>query len=205
MNPWSNTIRDLCNTAGIDPGPVIVALGDRINKEASRQRCNPIFKKFVSQKAMYSAEMHCEAVLASLLNYPGGGGDELRKYFEDSDNNVIAVSKPCCLVCWHLLKVLRGNSEDFDVRGHHKNLYQVELPQWLPLDVVVNVTAEFENILLRQIRIMQRRSRHSPSHSVDSQGGGGVSPDSSDGEEDTVAFQRGKETYDYIHIRDDLQ
>jgi hypothetical protein len=82
MNSWSNTIRDLCNTAGINPGPVIVALGDRINKEASRQRCNPIFKKFVSQKAMYSAEMHCEAVLASLLNYPGGGGDELRKYFE---------------------------------------------------------------------------------------------------------------------------
>ena len=67
MNPWSNTIRDLCNAAGIDPGPVIVALGDRINKEASRQHCNPIFKIFATKKSTYSAEVHCEAVLASLL------------------------------------------------------------------------------------------------------------------------------------------
>jgi len=82
MNPWSNTVRDLCNTAGIDSGPVIVALNARINKEASRQRCNPIFTKFFSETAMYSAGVHCEAVLASLLKYPGGGGDELRKHFE---------------------------------------------------------------------------------------------------------------------------
>jgi len=82
MNPWSDTITDLCNTAGINPGPVIVALGARIKKEASQPRCNAIFKKFFATKAMYSAEVHCEAVLASLLKYPGGGGDELRKHFE---------------------------------------------------------------------------------------------------------------------------
>jgi hypothetical protein len=82
MNPWFNTISDLCNTAGIDPGPVIVALNDRINKEASQTHRNPIFTKFSSQDALYSAGVHCEAVLASLLKYPSGGGDELRKHFE---------------------------------------------------------------------------------------------------------------------------
>jgi hypothetical protein len=82
MNPWSDTITDLCNTAGIDPGPVVAALGARIKKEASRPSCNAIFNKFSATKAMYSAGVHCEAVLASLLKYPGGGGDELRKHFE---------------------------------------------------------------------------------------------------------------------------
>jgi len=31
---------------------------------------------------MYSAKVHCEAVLASLLKYPTCGGDEIRKHFE---------------------------------------------------------------------------------------------------------------------------
>jgi hypothetical protein len=64
--------------------------------------------------------------------------------------------------------------------------------------VVVEVTDKFEKILLRQIRIMQRRSKHAPSYSVDSLGG--ISPDSSDGEEDTIALQRVGSTNDY-HLR----
>jgi hypothetical protein len=82
---------------------------------------------------------------------------------------------------------LRGDSDNFHVRGHHKNLSQVELPQWLPVEVVVKVTTAFENILLREIRTMQHHSKHGPSYSGDSRGR--VSPDSSDGEEDTVMFQ----------------
>jgi hypothetical protein len=82
MNPWSDTITDLCNAADINPEPVINALSARIGKEASKKRCNAIFKKFHNAKPMYSAGVHCEAVLASLLKYPGNGGDELRKHFE---------------------------------------------------------------------------------------------------------------------------
>jgi hypothetical protein len=113
------------------------------------------------------------------------------------------MSKLCCLVCWHLLKILWGNSEDFHVRGYHKNLYPVELPQWLPVEVVTKVTAEFEDILLREIRIMQRRSMHGPSDSVESQGG--IIPDSSDGEEDTEMFLQDDDDneYAYVAFKDD--
>jgi hypothetical protein len=45
------------------------------------------------------------------------------------------VSKLCCPVCWELLKILRNNdSTDLYVDGHHATLFQVELPEWLPLD-----------------------------------------------------------------------
>jgi len=86
---------------------------------------------------------------------------------------------------------LRGDSEDFHIHGHHKNLSQVELLQWLPLDVVVEVMAAFENILLCEIIIMQHCSKHTPSHYHDNQGGR-VSPDSSDGEDDTGVHQTSK-------------
>ena len=97
---------------------------------------------------------------------------------------------------------MRSKSDDFLVRGHHKNLYLVELPQWLPREVVVKVTAEFEQILLDQIRIMHRRGKHAHSHSVDSLGG--ISHDSSDGEEDTN-FQTDTKRYEYLPISDRLK
>jgi len=98
---------------------------------------------------------------------------------------------------------LRGNSKDFHVRGHHKNLTQVELPQWLPRDVVVEVTTAFEKILLREIESMQRRTKHAPGHSGDSKG---VSPDSFDGEDDIATFQRRKKRSNFSFlIRDGVQ
>jgi len=111
------------------------------------------------------------------------------------------VSKLCCPVCWHLLRILRGDSKDFQVRGYHKNLYQVELPQWLPVEVVMEVTAAFEDILLREIRIMQRRNKHGPSDSVKSRGG--ISPDSSEGEEDTETFLQDDDDDAYVPFKDD--
>ena len=45
MNPWSSTISDLCKKAGIDSGPVIDHLHDRIRREVKHSECNPIFKK----------------------------------------------------------------------------------------------------------------------------------------------------------------
>ena len=114
------------------------------------------------------------------------------------------MSKLCCLGCWHLLRVLRGNSKDFHVRGHHNNLTQVELPQWLPCNVVVEVTTAFEKILLREIESLQRRTKVAPSHSGDSLGG--LSPESSDGEDDIAMFQRRKERSNFPFLaRDGVQ
>ena len=85
MNPWSSTISDVCEKAGIDPGPVIDHLLDRIQREVKHSECNPIFKNFDPERTeviMYTGRVHCEAALASLLKYPDGGDDDLRKHFE---------------------------------------------------------------------------------------------------------------------------
>src|ERR1700735_2738385 len=107
---------------------------------------------------------------------------------QNFDNSVIAVSKLCCPVCWELIKILRNNdSTNFHLDGHHKTLFQVELPEWLPLEIVVKLTSRFEEILLKQIEtIMQRHKRHAINPS--GQSGDGLGSDSSEGEDDTIGW-----------------
>ena len=103
---------------------------------------------------------------------------------QNLDNSTIAVSKPCCPVCWELLKILRNKaSTNFHVNGYHKTLSQVELPEWLPLEIVLKLTARFETILLGQIKRMVKR--HKEIH-PSGQSGDGLSSDSEDGEDDLV-------------------
>jgi hypothetical protein len=103
---------------------------------------------------------------------------------QNFDNSVISVSKPCCPVCWELIKLLRNDkSTDFHLDGHHKTLSQVELPEWLPVQIVEELTARFENILLTQIETLTpRRKRHAFNPSGQSRND--LSSDSSEGEED---------------------
>jgi hypothetical protein len=103
---------------------------------------------------------------------------------QNFDNSVISVSKPCCPVCWELIKLLRNNkSTNFHLDGHHKTLSQVELPAWLPVQIVEKLTARFEDILLTQIEILTpRRKRHAFNPSGQSRND--LSSDSSEGEED---------------------
>jgi hypothetical protein len=86
MNPWSSTISDLCQKADIDSGPVIDYLSDRIRREVKHTACNPIFKTFnpePTESIMYTSRVHCEAALASLMEYPcGRGDDDLQKHFK---------------------------------------------------------------------------------------------------------------------------
>jgi len=95
------------------------------------------------------------------------------------------VSKLCCPVCWELLKILRNaDSTDFHVDGRHATLFQVELPEWLPLEIVVKLTARFETMLLKQINTLvalHQQHAHHPS----GQSGNSLSSDS-DGEEDAT-------------------
>ena len=53
---------------------------------------------------------------------------------EPFDPSMIAVSK-FCPVCWELLKIM-GSEDTFHVEGYHKTLFQVELPDWLPEEIV---------------------------------------------------------------------
>jgi hypothetical protein len=100
------------------------------------------------------------------------------------DDSTLAVSKACCPVCWELLKILRNAaSTNFHVDGYHKTLCQVELPEWLPLDVVVELTARFEKILLGQIQRMVKRHTSHQIHPSD-QSTDCLSSHSEDGEYD---------------------
>jgi len=99
------------------------------------------------------------------------------------------VSKLCCPVCWELLKILRtDDSTDFHVDGHHATLFQVELPVWLPLEIVVKLTAQFKKILLMQINTLHKQHPVHPS----GQSGDSLSSDSSDGEDHTTNMHRYK-------------
>jgi hypothetical protein len=101
---------------------------------------------------------------------------------QNFDDSMIAVSKLCCPVCWELLRILR-KGDNFHVDGYHKTLTQVELPEWLPLEIVVKLTARFEEILLRQIKTLKdNRTRHASKPS--GQSGDGLSSDSDDAEDD---------------------
>jgi len=105
---------------------------------------------------------------------------------QNFDNGAIAVSKPCCPVCWELLKLLRNKaSTNFHVDGYHKTLSQVELPEWLPLKIVLKLTDRFEKILLGQIK---RMVKHHKGHEIHPSGQSrdGLSSDSDDGEDDVV-------------------
>jgi hypothetical protein len=85
MNPWHGTIRDLCQTANINPKPVIDTLVDKIRKELRENpRHKVVFYKFdlkPKKVIQYMTRVHCEAALASLLKYPSSGGcDSLRMH-----------------------------------------------------------------------------------------------------------------------------
>ena len=78
------------------------------------------------------------------------------------DQTAIAVSRLCCPVCWELLDVLKGPDDQFNrfgVRGRHPTVYPVELPPWLPRNVLEEMVTRFERILTEKISNMVRFDR----------------------------------------------
>ena len=66
---------------------------------------------------------------------------------------------------------MEGSEARFGVRGHHPTLYVVDLPPWLPHDVLVEMVDRFEKILDQQIFTMMldrtaRRARRSSEQSA---------------------------------------
>jgi len=47
----------------------------------------------------------------------------------------------------------------FIVRGQHSTVYQVELPPWLPTEVLKEMVIRFEEILTNEIRAMMNWGR----------------------------------------------
>jgi len=109
------------------------------------------------------------------------------------DKSLIAVSKLCCPVCSELLDLLRDGTHTFHIDGHHHTLVQVELPIWLPLDIVVKLTAKFEKILGNQIGNLM--SYHHEHARTSDQSGDGLSSDSSDEEDTTPGANNDEEVW----------
>lgn len=80
----------------------------------------------------------------------------MQNLIQDSPPKTIAVSKLCCLVCWLLMIILRGDSENYKVRGYHTTVYPVELPNWLPEDILEKIVVEIEILLCNEITLMMR-------------------------------------------------
>lgn len=75
------------------------------------------------------------------------------------------MSQLCCPVCWELLDVLRGTGKDLNVRGRHPTILPVQLPPWLPRNVMEEMVARFESFLLQDITsMMQEPAKRHPSH-----------------------------------------
>jgi len=114
---------------------------------------------------------------------------------QQSDQTSLAVSKLCCPICWEFLQVLRGlnTSPKFDVQGHHTNFYAVDLPDWLPSNVIREMVTRFQKYLIRELRIfnntehtnnrgharLAHQSSHNASPSVESVSGLSVTSESS--------------------------
>jgi hypothetical protein len=64
---------------------------------------------------------------------------------------MVAVSKLCCPICWELLDVLKGGSQDYSTRGHHYVMSPAGLPLWLPADVVQEMVVRFRRYLRKEL------------------------------------------------------
>jgi len=90
---------------------------------------------------------------------------------------------------------------DFHVDGYHKTLFQVELPPSLPQAVVEKLTKKFERYLWIQMRSLMenhRRSTITPS----GQSSDNLSPNSSDGEEQSIIGQKYEGERDFTSIKE---
>lgn len=82
---------------------------------------------------------------------------------QGSNRKILSVSKLCCPICWQLLSILRGSSEDLAVRGGHPDLYPVEMPQWLPKDIMLKILAYVDQLLVDQVIIMMMNEANTTS------------------------------------------
>ncbi|KIM73336.1 hypothetical protein PILCRDRAFT_93097 [Piloderma croceum F 1598] len=150
VEPWETTVTDILATdqSSMDTdipsaAAVINAIKNRTTFPAGSKWSpwwpNAIFYVFENKPcATFGTTVHCEAILASLVKFiPESQTENVKALIQNIEKNtIIAVSKQCCPACWELLNILRHHGVEFHVRGHHTTVHPVELPQWLPRDVM---------------------------------------------------------------------
>jgi hypothetical protein len=61
-----------------------------------------------------------------------------------------------------LLEILRGDTNIFKLNAHHTTIRPVEVPPWLPRNVMEKMVIQFQRILLEEIIAMMHRQ--GPAH-----------------------------------------
>jgi hypothetical protein len=104
--------------------------------------------------------------------------------------DIVAVSKPCCPVCWELLGILRGATDNFHVLGRHPIVFPVQLPSLLPRDIMEQMVARFKGFLHQEIIAMPPTftEGHSRKHSGQSISGLSIASDNSASSTDEPGF-----------------
>ena len=70
------------------------------------------------------------------------------------------MSKLCCPVCYHLLKLLKGTKDPFIVRGAHGTVSACTLPPWIPEQVVDLMNMHFGDLLRKELGKLMAQTVH---------------------------------------------
>ena len=62
-------------------------------------------------------------------------------------------------MCWELLKLICGGTPPTLLRGCHSTIYPVELPQWIPNQIVEDMTGLIRVLLRRELEYMVRNAQ----------------------------------------------
>jgi len=172
VEPWKTTVRDVLasrspqsstDTDFVNAEAIIDTINRHVKLRTGKnaQWLNPIFRAFENDPVCvtFRLPVHCEAVLASLVTYAPESQTESVKTFIQNIRlgGSIAMSTQCCPVCWEFLHILKGCGAEFHVRGCHTTIHPVELPQWLPHEVVEELVIQFQKILLHKVMVMMKR------------------------------------------------
>ena len=130
---------------------------------------------------IFPGTLHCEAVLAAIGEYPDHAILDKNQTLINiaqvtlaSPSHIISltdfhiwqvmrqspgimVSKLCCPACWRLFRILSESdtpSTLFTVRGYHSVPYPVEVPAWLPEEVINKLIKFFQPILVDLLNSM---------------------------------------------------
>jgi len=162
-----------------------------------------MFEQLISGKSVRClSSVHCEAALAAFSVYGHSNvpiAEEDRKilkhlikvnsavdllisnlmFLQNLNPDHMAVSVLCCPFCWIFLRLLRGDKDEFRVRGHHSTLYAVDLPGWLPEHLSQAMIAELRGYLGEQLKTMTHSQPTFKKHYLETLTGGDSLRDSS--------------------------
>jgi hypothetical protein len=152
---FENVIRNaLQGTSDSEKNQIIRNLQEKVSSGKGLKheavRLLSIFRRMMKgELKTYSLYMHCEAVIAALLECAPDSDDTLANLSKNLAKDIVSVSKLCCPVCWELFQVLQMEKA---IRGCHPSVTPTVLPETLPNHVSEAMVTRFRAHLSGQLR-----------------------------------------------------